>query len=295
MEAQRRPTTGSSSTAVGKRYSGCYTPRGRTVPLPRVHFWAIYNEPNFGQDLGPQMVNNTRTPYAPMAFRNLLNAGWKALQRHRPRSRHDHLGRVRRPRHQRRRPPFNARHLASARAITARPSRCSSSASSTAWTQLPPAARRAGQGGRLPDHERRVAQLPGQEPRPVQASGVSDHPYANTQSPVTDGTSDPNYATFPNLGRSGRPGSRRSVLRGAPALRDLQHRVRLHHQSAHTRGAYPSPATAAYYINWAEYLSYKNPRVKSYMQYLLTDPPPTAGAVLRLRQRPGDLQGCPQG
>ena len=37
--------------------------------------------------------------------------------------------------------------------------------------------------------------------------------------------------------------------------------------------AYVSPATAAYYINWAEYLSWKQPRVASTMQYLLYDPP----------------------
>jgi hypothetical protein len=34
-----------------------------------------------------------------------------------------------------------------------------------------------------------------------------------------------------------------------------------------------SPDTAAYYINWAEYLSWRNPRLKSYDQYLLVDPP----------------------
>ena len=38
-----------------------------------------------------------------------------------------------------------------------------------------------------------------------------------------------------------------------------------------------SPATAAYYINWAEYLSWKNSRIASYMQFLLLDPPPKTG------------------
>jgi hypothetical protein len=32
-----------------------------------------------------------------------------------------------------------------------------------------------------------------------------------------------------------------------------------------------SPATAAYYMNWAEYLSYRNPQIASYDQYLLID------------------------
>jgi hypothetical protein len=35
-----------------------------------------------------------------------------------------------------------------------------------------------------------------------------------------------------------------------------------------------SPATAAYYLNWAEYISWRNPRIASAMQYLLYDPNP---------------------
>ncbi len=34
-----------------------------------------------------------------------------------------------------------------------------------------------------------------------------------------------------------------------------------------------SPTTAAYYLNWAEYITYENPRLKSFDQFLLTDPP----------------------
>jgi hypothetical protein len=32
---------------------------------------------------------------------------------------------------------------------------------------------------------------------------------------------------------------------------------------------------AAGYLNWAEYLSWRNPRLRSWDQYLLVDPPPT--------------------
>ncbi len=35
---------------------------------------------------------------------------------------------------------------------------------------------------------------------------------------------------------------------------------------------YPSPQQAAIYLNQAEYLSYRNPRIASYAQYLLNDP-----------------------
>lgn len=40
-------------------------------------------------------------------------------------------------------------------------------------------------------------------------------------------------------------------------------------------GHYRSPATAAAFDNWGEYLSWKNPRVASYMQYL-RDPAPSS-------------------
>jgi hypothetical protein len=39
------------------------------------------------------------------------------------------------------------------------------------------------------------------------------------------------------------------------------------------KGQFVSPSTAAYYINWAEYLSWSTHRIGSTMQYLLYDPP----------------------
>jgi hypothetical protein len=44
---------------------------------------------------------------------------------------------------------------------------------------------------------------------------------------------------------------------------------------------YVSPTTAAYYMNWAEYISWLNPRIASTMQYLLDDPSPTVGTPER--------------
>lgn len=34
-----------------------------------------------------------------------------------------------------------------------------------------------------------------------------------------------------------------------------------------------SPTVAALYLNWSEYLTWRDPRIRSYDQYLLTDPP----------------------
>jgi HTH-like domain len=41
-----------------------------------------------------------------------------------------------------------------------------------------------------------------------------------------------------------------------------------------------SPGTAGRYINWAEYLSWRNPQIASTMQFLLNDPNPTQGESL---------------
>src|SRR5579871_6304903 len=51
--------------ALGTRYSGTYDPTlGKSVAndpndLPRVSFWELWNEPNFGADLAPQANRNS--------------------------------------------------------------------------------------------------------------------------------------------------------------------------------------------------------------------------------------------
>jgi hypothetical protein len=65
--------------AVATRYSGRYTPPGATSALPRVSFWTIFNEPNFGENLGPQAINGSKVSVAPNMYRKLVNAGWSAL------------------------------------------------------------------------------------------------------------------------------------------------------------------------------------------------------------------------
>ena len=53
---------------------------GQSVPgdpndLPRVSFWELWNEPNFGIDLAPQAINGSTVPAAPAMYRGLLDAG----------------------------------------------------------------------------------------------------------------------------------------------------------------------------------------------------------------------------
>ena len=71
-------------TAVGRRYSGRYTDEnfGRRT-LPRVDWWSVYNEPNWPGWLTPQLRRTRRgtVPAAPALYRELLNAGARALLR----------------------------------------------------------------------------------------------------------------------------------------------------------------------------------------------------------------------
>jgi len=59
------------ATAAAQRYSGSFE------GLPRVQYWAVWNEPNLNIFLSPQTVN--KKPFAPSWYRSMLNAAADAL------------------------------------------------------------------------------------------------------------------------------------------------------------------------------------------------------------------------
>jgi hypothetical protein len=261
--------------AVGKRYDGHYTPNGQTSPLPAVHFWALYNEPNFGQDLGPQAIKGSRVSVGPMMYRNLVSAGWKALQA----TGHGHdtilIGEF------------------AARGLTGPATRSHPQGLPGNFGQTKPLTfirtlycvdnkyqKLRGANARAvgcPTNAGASRRFRSQNPGLFNASGVSDHPYALYLSPVADGRSDPDFASFPDLGNLARTMDRVLRVYGSHKhypIYNTEYGYITHPPKA---PPYASPTKASLFINWAEYLSYKNPRVKSYMQYLLEDPPPTAG------------------
>jgi hypothetical protein len=264
---------GKFMTAIGRRYSGTFVPPGQTQALPRVRFWAIFNEPNFGEDLGPQALGGSRTPYAPMLYRKILNAGWNAL--HSTGHGHDTIligGYAARGmwggkfpgNFAQTKPLLFIRYLyclnknnQQVRGRTAKAWGC-------------PTTRAASRKFRR------------QNPALFNASGMADHPYPDNGSPVSDGRGDPNWATFPGLGRLGalvdkvvrKYGSRKHY---AIYNDEYGYITRPPANRSPAGHLYVSPDTAAYYINWAEYLSWKMGRLKSYMQYLLQDPTKAAG------------------
>ncbi len=270
--------------AVATRYDGSFTPPGAASPLPAVRFWTIFNEPNFGEDLGPQAINGSTISVAPMMYRSLLNAGWSALHA--------------------------TGHARDTILIGDFAARGSQHGITRYWPQGLPG--NAGQTKPLaylrtlycvdssyrqlrgslakaegcPTSAAASRRFRSQNPALFGASGVGDHPYPGNLSPVSDGRSDPDFAAFPDLGNMERVldrvnGAYRSGKKYSIYNDEYGYITNPPNRSAvpMTGGRYVSPATAAYYINWAEYLSFKQGRIASYMQYLLQDPPQSAGSI----------------
>jgi hypothetical protein len=114
-----------------------------------------------------------------------------------------------------------------------------------------------------------------ENPGLFEASGVGDHPEPDIGSPVTDGRSDPEFAAIADLGRLQTALDKVTAAYRSSKRYDIYSDEYGYITRPPANSHYVTPATAAYYDNWAEYLSWKNPRVASYMQYL-QDPAPTS-------------------
>jgi hypothetical protein len=261
--------------AIGTRYDGHFTPKGQSAPLPAVHFWSLFNEPNFGYDLGPQASNDSTVATAPMMYRGLLTAGWNAL--HATGHGHDTIlwgefaaqGFEPSPNpkstgglpgwYGQTRPMLFLRELYCV---------------DTSFHQLRgSAARSAG----CPTNAAGSRKFRSQNPALFNATGVADHPYPQGQSPISTAGNKVDFALFPDLGAFQRTLDRATGAYGAPKKFPIYNTEYGYITSPPKGKPYVSPTTAAYYMNWAEYLSWKQSYIKSYMQYLLQDPPAGLG------------------
>ena len=69
------------SLAAGRRYSGSYrSALGGGRVLPRVSFWSVWNEPNQPGWLAPQQNPVTGASLAPALYRGLVDAFWSGLR-----------------------------------------------------------------------------------------------------------------------------------------------------------------------------------------------------------------------
>jgi hypothetical protein len=257
--------------AIGQRYSGVYAPRGRGTPLPRVSFWSIWNEPNYGYDLAPQATSDSKVELASAEYRSLLGAAWASLLAtgHRPATDTILIGETA-PRGLNVIGDFSGiKPVRFVRALYCVDSR---------YRRLRGAAAAARGCPTTVAGSRRFA---AQNPALFQASGFADHPYEQGVAPnhPTVGhddppswTTDPDYADLPEVPRLGRNLDRLQRAYGSRtrfAIWNTEYGYRTRPPDPHAK---IGQATAAYYMNWAEYLSWRQRRLASYSQYLLYDP-----------------------
>ncbi len=255
--------------AVGTRYDGHYTPAGQTSSLPAVRFWSIWNEPNYGAQLAPQAVDNSTVEVSPLLYRELLDAAWTALSAtgHGPATDKILIGEVA-PRGQTTNgQPGNFSGMVPLRFIRAL--YCVDGS-------LHPLTGTAATVRGCPATAAASKAFPSQHPGLFHATGFAVHPYPQGQvTPNVPTSNEPDYADLPKLP------SLEATLDGAVAAYGQTTKFPIYNTEFGYQTNPPekiaraiNPTLAAYYMNWAEYISWHDARVASWDQYLLTDPPP---------------------
>jgi hypothetical protein len=254
--------------AVGTRYSGQYTPPGASSPLPRVDFWSIWNEPNYGPDLAPQAVDHSTVEVSPRLYRKLVDAAWTALTATGHGTATDDtilIGEL------------------APRGITVGdnpgnfsgmvPLRFLRALYCVDASYHPLRGTAATLRGCPPDAAGSAA-FPRQHPALFHATGLADHPYPQGVPPNVATPDEPDYADLATMPRLEQTLDTLQRVYGSStrfAIYDTEFGYQTNPPETILRAI--SPAVAAYYLNWAEYIHYKDPRIRSYDQYLLTDPP----------------------
>ena len=270
-------------TAVATRYGGNYNPkkhklmRGNPDDLPAVHSWSVWNEPDYGPSLAPQGLPSTPTvEHSPWMYRGLLDAAWSVLQK----TGHGHdtvlFGEL---------APRGVPNAQSPKAswglfsgmkplVFVRALYCVDAhyhplkGTVAALRGCPTNA--AGSRGFAAAH-----------PALFKASGFADHPYSRWYPPNVEANPDPDYSSLAEIGGLERALNRVQAAYGSSWQVPIWNTEYGYLTSPPKRSPDPnnkvlfvSPVTAAYYLNWAEYISWRDPRIMSTMQYLLRDPLP---------------------
>jgi hypothetical protein len=262
---------GEFAHAVAERYSGTYVPPRQTEPLPRVSFWAIWNEPNFGEDLGPQATYGSTVATGPMMYRNLVAQGWNALQATGHGGDTILIGEF---------APWGLSGPVTAKHPQGLPGQFAQTKPLRFLRTLYCVDSRSrplrGSAARVVGCPRTAAgsrAFRRNNPALFGATGLSDHPYQFTEPPSTETSPDPDIATFPRLPNLERALDRAQAVYGSGRRLPVYDTEYGYITDPPGHGGFVPLATAAYYLNWAEYLSWKQPRVASTMQFLLYDPP----------------------
>lgn len=263
--------------ALGVRYSGGYDPTlRRTVrdsgDLPRVSFWSIWNEPNYGPSLAPQGVPGDLTvENSPRMYRDLVDAASTAL--HQTGHGRDQViwGELA-PRDTGSRWGVFA---GMAPLVFLRAMYCVDS------SYRPLRGGAAAIRG-CPTSAAGSRAFRARNPALFTASGVSDHAYMRWYPPNEEQDPSPDFSSLGQIGNLEHALDRLQRAYGSTRRLPIWNTEfgyitdpPKHSPDPTTTGIrvlYVSPATAADYLNWAEYISWRDPRIASFFQYLLRDP-----------------------
>ena len=228
--------------------------------LPPVNYWSVWNEGNQKTFLAPQYVH--RHEYSPRLYRAFLDGAWQALMATGHTGNTILVGDTAPKGGGQRDDLANMRPLRFVRALYC------------VGSNLRPLAGRAAAALGCPTRNQ-VAGFPAQHPALFGASGFAHHPYALLTPPAlrARNADDVAVADIPRLdGTLGRIFAAYRQRRRLP-IYDTEFGYQ-------TRPPDPfgfRPALAATFINQAEYMSYVNPHLRSYDQFLLVDAPPVSG------------------
>jgi hypothetical protein len=252
--------------AVANRYSGHYMPPGASLPLPRVHFWEIWSEPNWGPSLEPQFVLHPTRNASAREYRQLLDASWTALARTGHARDTVVIGNLS-PRGAPGPPPspsaaltWNTSPVGFTRILycvdsSYRP--LHGTAAAVAGCPL----RAAGSGRFRADH-----------PVLFEASGYGMHPYPVNLPPTKSDTTNPDTVEFSQIPHLESVLDRLHGVYGSTNRMDIYNTEYGYITNPPNPGTeYLHPAAAAVYLNWAEYLTWRNPRIANSMQFGLYD------------------------
>jgi hypothetical protein len=257
--------------AVGTRYSGNYDPAthrttaGDPNDLPAVTFWSIWNEPDYGPSLAPQGIpGNPTVEEAPRLYRGLVDAAWTALRQ---------TGHGRDPILIGEIAPRGVDNFGLFAGIRALQFVRALYCVDTRYRQL--RGRAASLRG-CPSTAAGSRAFQRAHPGLFQASGFADHPYSRWHPPNVEQPNNPDYSSLADLGQLERSLDRAQRAYGSGkrfAIYNTEYGY-LTSPPKHPTRKTPiiSGTTAAQFLNQAEYISWRNPRIKSFSQYLLADP-----------------------
>jgi hypothetical protein len=255
--------------ALGARYNGHFTPPSGGPSLPAVHFWSVWNEPNYGPELAPQAIDHSTVEVSPALYRGLVDAAWTGLGQ----SGHGRdrilIGEIAPRGITTGDNPGNFSGMVPLRFVRAL---------YCVDASLRPLAGAAATARGCPATAAGSHAFAREHPALFQATGFAVHPYPQgAVAPDQPTPGEPDYADLSVLPRL------ESLLDAAQRVYGSGKRFDLYSTEfgyktnpPYIAGA-PMPL-AAEYLNWSEYISWSDPRIRSYNQYLLADPPASSGS-----------------